>query len=111
MGTLISENFGSLEDGTIHDGASAHLKTSAGNVEHNGVMDREAGGSHLGQSPASGPASANMANDVLTQTERDQDLPSVEGHEFDSFFGTAFEEKPIWKERSEEHTSELQSQS
>jgi TonB family protein len=41
-----------------------------------------------------------MANDVLTQFERDakDDLPSAEGHEFDSFFGKAFEEKPIWKE-------------
>jgi TonB family protein len=25
-------------------------------------------------------------------------LPSAEGHEFDSFFGTAFDEKPIWKQ-------------
>jgi TonB family protein len=56
-------------------------------------MDREAV-----DRPLSEPASATMANDVLTQTERDHDLPSVEGHEFDSFFGTAFEEKPIWKE-------------
>jgi TonB family protein len=41
-----------------------------------------------------------MADDVLTQTEREMkdDLPSAEGHEFDSFFGKAFEEKPIWKE-------------
>lgn len=25
-------------------------------------------------------------------------MPSAEGHEFDSFFGKAFDEKPIWKE-------------
>jgi len=29
-------------------------------------------------------------------------LPSSEGHEFDSFFGKAFEEKPIWKELYEQ---------
>lgn len=98
MGTLISGKYVSLEKATIHDAASAHLKTSAGNVEHNGVMGREADDSHFGQSPPDGPASATMANDVLTQTQRDNDLPSVEGHEFDSFFGKAFEEKPIWKE-------------
>jgi periplasmic protein TonB len=45
-----------------------------------------------------------MANDVLAQTEREtkDDLPSTEGHEFDSFFGKSFEEKPIWKELYEQ---------
>ena len=44
-----------------------------------------------------------MANDVLAQTEREKDdLPSTEGHEFDSFFGKPFEEKPIWKELYEQ---------
>jgi len=63
-------------------------------------MDREASDSLSGRSQPRGPASATMANDVLTQTEREMkdDLPSTEGHEFDSFFGNAFEEKPIWKQ-------------
>ena len=47
-----------------------------------------------------GPASANMANDVLIQpdSETKDDLPSMEGHELDAFLGKAFEEKPIWKD-------------
>jgi periplasmic protein TonB len=100
MGALTSENYESLENGTIHGNVSAHLKTRAGNVEHNGVMDREAGDSQPGHSQPRGPASATMANDVLIQSDQvpKDDLPSVEGHEFDSFFGKAFEEKPIWKE-------------
>ncbi len=63
-------------------------------------MGREAGDTQLGQSLPRGPASATMANDVLIQTDREpkDDVPSTEGHEFDSFFGKAFEEKPIWKE-------------
>ena len=104
MGTLTSEPYGSLENSTIQNAAGAHLKTSAGSVEHNGVMDREASDTSSGRSLPRGPASANMANDVLTQTEREttDDLPSAEGHEFDSFFGKAFEEKPIWKELYEQ---------
>jgi len=100
MGTLTSENYESLENLTIHGDASALLKTRAGNVEHNGVMDREAGDSQPGHSLPRGPASATMANDVLLQSDQapKDDLPSLEGHEFDSFFGKAFEEKPIWKE-------------
>jgi TonB family protein len=41
-----------------------------------------------------------MANDVLTQPDSatKDDVPSMEGHELDSFLGRAFEEKPIWKE-------------
>lgn len=99
MGTLTSERYGSLENPTSHDAAEAHLKTSAGSVEHNGVMDREVSDSLSGRSPQRGPASAFMADEVLTQAERaTEGLPSGDGHEFDSFFGKAFEEKPIWKE-------------
>lgn len=98
MGTLTSERYGSLENSTIRDTAGAHLKTSAGSVEHNGEVDLEVSDSPTGQPPQRGPASASMANDVLTQTEPKDDLPSTEGHEFDSFFGKPFEEKPIWKE-------------
>jgi len=100
MGTLASERYGSLENSTSHDAAQAHLKTSEGSVEHNGVMDRETGDSSIGRTLQRGPTSAFMADDVLTETRRDttDGLPSSEGHEFDSFFGKAFEEKPIWKE-------------
>ncbi len=60
----------------------------------------EAGNGHPGQPQPIGPASANMANDVLIQpdSETTDDLPSTEGHELDSFLGKAFEEKPIWKD-------------
>jgi len=80
--------------------ASAHLKTGTGNVEHNGVMDREASDSSTGQSRLVGTASAHMANDVLIQPDSQTtfDLPSTEGHELDSFLGKAFDEKPIWKD-------------
>jgi periplasmic protein TonB len=63
-------------------------------------MDQEAGDSQPGQSLPRGPASATMANDVLIQpdSETKDDLPSMEGHELDSFLGRAFEEKPIWKD-------------
>jgi len=99
MGTLTSERYGSLENPKSHDAAQAHLKTSEGSVEHNGVMDREVSDSLSGRSPQRGPASAFMADEVLTQAERaTEGLPSGDGHEFDSFFGRAFEEKPIWKE-------------
>jgi len=100
MGALTSENYESLENATIHGDVSVHLKTRAGNVEHNGVMDREAGDSQPGHSLPRGPASATMANDLLIQSDQvpNDDIPSVEGHEFDSFFGKAFDEKPIWKE-------------
>jgi protein TonB len=104
MGTLTSERYDSLENSISHDAARAHLKTSAGSVEHNGEVGRDASDSLTGRSQQRGPASAFMANDVLTQTEREtkDGLPSSEGHEFDSFFGKAFEEKPIWKELYEQ---------
>ena len=98
MGTLTSGSYGSLKKSTIRDAAGAHLKTSAGSVEHNGEVDLDVSESPTGQSRQRGPASASMANDVLSQTELKDDLPSSEGHEFDSFFGKPFEEKPIWKE-------------
>ncbi len=43
------------------------------------------------QSLSTGPASANMANDVLIQpdSETKDDLPSTEGHELDAFLGKA----------------------
>src|SRR3569833_1738326 len=99
MGTVTSERYGSLENSTSREAAQPHLKTSAGSVEHNGVIDQEAG-----ETLSRGPASAYMADNVLTQTERESggDLSSAEGHEFDSFFGKAFEEKPIWKELYEQ---------
>jgi periplasmic protein TonB len=100
MGTFTSENFESLGGATSQNGSSLHLKTRTGNVEHNGGMDQEAGDSQPGQSLPRGPASATMANDVLIQpdSETKDDLPSMEGHELDSFLGRAFEEKPIWKD-------------
>ncbi len=100
MGTFTSENFESLGGATSQNASSLHLKTRTGNVEHNGGMDQEAGDSQPGQSLPRGPASATMANDVLIQpdSETKDDLPSMEGHELDSFLGRAFEEKPIWKE-------------
>ncbi len=63
-------------------------------------MDREAGDTQAEQSPPRGPVSANMADNVLMQpdSETKGDLPSMSGHELDSFLGKAFEEKPIWKE-------------
>jgi periplasmic protein TonB len=100
MGTLTSGKYGTLENSTTSNGECAHLKTRTGNVEHNGVMDREAGDRLPEHSLPTGPDSANMANDVLIQpsSETKDDVSSTEGHEFDSFFGKAFEEKPIWKE-------------
>lgn len=101
MGTLTSGKYETLEKATTQFASTAHLKeTSVGNVEHNGVMDRQASDGQHGQSPPRGPASANMADEVLIQPELDteDELPSSEGHEFDSFFGKAFEEEPIWKE-------------
>jgi TonB family protein len=100
MGTLTSEKYEPLENQIIHGDVPADVKTRAGNVEHNGVMDLEAGERRSGHSLPRGPESATMANDVLLQTDREpeNDLPSTEGHEFDSFFGKAFEEKPIWKQ-------------
>jgi TonB family protein len=67
-------------------------------VEHNGVMGREASDSSNGLSQATGPKSATMANDLLTQpdTETKDKVPTMSGHELDAFLGKAFEEKPIW---------------
>jgi len=106
MGAFTSEKYGSLEkfetldNTTTQSPASAHLKTSVGNVEHNGEKDRKAGDSQAGQSQPMGPVSAIMANDVLIQADAEakSDLPSTEGHELDSFLGKAFDEKPIWKD-------------
>ena len=100
MGTLTSGKYGTLEKVTTQNAEFVHLKTTTGDVKHNGVMDPEARDDPPEQSLPTGPDSANMANDVLIQpgSETKSDLPSIEGHEFDSFFGTAFEEKPIWKQ-------------
>jgi protein TonB len=100
MGTFTSEKYESLEGATSQNGSCLHLKTRTGNVEHNGGMDQEASDSQRGQSLPRGPASATMANDVLIQpdSETKDDIPSMEGHELDSFLGRAFEEKPIWKD-------------
>jgi TonB family protein len=100
MGTLASGKYETLEKATTQNAEFVHLKTTTGEVEHNGVMDPEACDTPPERSLPTGPDSANMANDVLIQpgSETKSDLPSTEGHEFDSFFGTAFEEKPIWKQ-------------
>jgi periplasmic protein TonB len=100
MGTFTSEKYESLEGATSQNASSIHLKTRTGNVEHNGGKDQEASESQRGQSLPRGPVSAIMANDVLIQPDADtkDDLPSIEGHELDSFLGRSFEEKPIWKE-------------
>ncbi len=100
MGTFASEKYESLEGATSQNASSIHLKTRTGNVEHNGGKDQEASESQRGQSLPRGPVSAIMANDVLIQpdAETKDDLPSMEGHELDSFLGKSFEEKPIWKE-------------
>jgi periplasmic protein TonB len=97
MGTLTSGKYQTLEKET-QEPESSQRKTRAANVEHNGVMGRKAEGSPIGQSSERGPASADMANDLLIQPDsktRDA-LPSSEGHELDSFLGKSFEEKPIW---------------
>lgn len=100
MGTLTSGKYETLEKSTTLDDGSAHLKTRMGNVEHNGVMDREAGNREPEHSLSTVPGSANMANNVLIQpnSETEDEVRSNEGHEFDAFFGKAFEEKPIWKQ-------------
>ena len=100
MGAPISEKYESVENVTIQTPSSVHLKTRTGTVEHNNGVDWEAGKGQPGQPQPIGTASANMANDVLTQpdSETRDDLPSVEGHELDAFLGKAFEERPIWKD-------------
>ena len=101
MGTLTSGNYETLEKAATPNGASAHLtETKAGSLDHNGEMDREAGERQPGHLQPRGSASAHMADNLAIQTDLDRkdDLPSIEGHEFDSFFGKAFEEKPIWKQ-------------
>jgi len=100
MGTLASGKYETLEKATTQNAEFVHLKTTTGEVEHNGAMDPEAHATPPVQSLPTGPDPANMSNDVLIQpgSETKSGLPSTEGHEFDSFFGTAFEEKPIWKQ-------------
>jgi TonB family protein len=99
MGTLRSRKYETLEDATESLDLE-NIKTRIGSVEHNGVMGRKAEDSLIGLSPATGPASANMANELLTQSasETTDGFPSTEGHELDAFLGKAFEEKPIWKD-------------
>jgi periplasmic protein TonB len=100
MGAPISEKYEPVEGATTQNPSSVHLKTRTGTVEHNGVMDWEAGNGQPGQPQPTGTASAYMANDVLIQpdSETKDDLPSAEGHELDAFLGKAFEERPIWKD-------------
>jgi TonB family protein len=101
MGTLLSRKYETLEDAADPD-LSIDVKTRTGSVKHNnGVMGRKAEDCLDGQSPGTGPASANMANELLTQPQSasasSDNLPSAEGHELDAFLGKAFEEKPIWQ--------------
>ena len=101
METLTPRKYESLEKPATQNGVPAHLtETRAGSLDHNGEMDREASGRQSKRLQPSGPASADMADNVVVQPDfgKKDDLPSIEGHEFDSFFGKAFEEKPIWKQ-------------
>jgi len=100
MGALTSGKYESLENSTTLNPEYAHLKTKTGNVKHNGKMDREPGDGQPRQSQAMVPTSGYMANDVLIQpdSETKSDLPSMEGHELDSFLGKAFDERPIWRD-------------
>jgi periplasmic protein TonB len=96
MGILLSRKYETLED-AAESLEIAKVKTRTGGVEHNGEMGRKAEDSPLGQSPATGPASGNMANELLTQPDSATDAqPSDEGHGLDAFLGKAFDEKPIW---------------
>jgi periplasmic protein TonB len=99
MGTLLSRKYESPEDAP-DPLELADRKTGMGGLKHNGEMGREAEESPYGQSPAKGPASGVMANQLLTQpaSTTDEALPSTEGHELDAFLGKAFDEKPIWKD-------------
>jgi len=98
MESLLSRKYETLED-VAESLELVDVKTSEGGVKHNGEMGREAEDSPFGQSPATGPASGNMSNELLTQpvSATANDLPSIEGHELDAFLGKAFEEQPIWK--------------
>ena len=97
MGILTSGKYETLES-ELQESESILLKTTPGNVEHNGVMGWEAKVGLSGQSETTGPVSRNMANDLLIQpdSETKDALPSQAGHELDAFLGKAFEEKPIW---------------
>jgi periplasmic protein TonB len=98
MGNPLSRKYETLE-AAADPLELADVQTSRGGLKHNGKMGREAGDSHLGQSPVKGPASGNMANELLTQpaSATTDAVPSVEGHELDAFLGKAFEEPPIWR--------------
>jgi periplasmic protein TonB len=79
------------------------IETNAGAVEHNGRMGLGAGEPHLVR-PVIREPSGTMANDILTPPGTDQKAEAasaaayLEKHEFDSFFGKSFEEKPLWVE-------------
>ncbi len=97
MGTLTSGKYETLEE-AAKPSEPNDLQTSMATVEHNGVMGREACESSTEPAQATGPKSATMANELLTQpdTETKDKVPSMSGHELDAFLGKAFEEKPIW---------------
>jgi TonB family protein len=72
-------------------------ETRSGIVAHNGSLKVDASnGNGLHARPEQ--ASAHIGNETMTNTELSSpaDLPSIEGHELDSFLGKAFEEKPLW---------------
>lgn len=72
-------------------------ETRSGVVEHNGSLKVESSnGNGLRSRPEE--ASAHIGNETMTKPELSSPaaLPTIEGHELDSFLGKAFEEKPIW---------------
>jgi len=97
MGTLTSGEYQTLEDAS---GGSEFvpLKTSSGEVKHNGVVGLRADESLLGRLEPTASTNGTMANDLLIQPDAEtrDGVPSIEGHELDAFLGKAFEEKPIW---------------
>jgi len=97
MGAMRSPEYESMENGFLQS-SSPGSETRAGGVEHNELMGLRAGSLLSGQNagrPGTTEPATNMANDLLTQPDSDTKAVT-DGHEFDSFLGEPFEEKPIW---------------
>ncbi len=71
--------------------------TNADSVTHNGRISLVKQNPHPRESGPAEPT-AFMANELLTKSEsQSQDgVPDMHGHELDAFLGKAFEEKPVW---------------